>query len=71
MVKNKLVNSIIGTRFSVIKLVCPRCGFAIEVFSEDDLNEPRKKKRYEALLKRQTLCVNCNTMILRLKEVRE
>jgi hypothetical protein len=55
----------------VIKLVCPKCGFIIETFKEEDLKDPRKNKRYEALLKRTSLCGNCKTMVLRLKEIRE
>ncbi len=52
------------------RLECPKCGFIIEIFTEDDLNSPRKKKRFEALLKRPSLCVNCNTMVSRLREVK-
>jgi len=55
----------------VIKLTCPKCGFTIETFTEKDLKDPIKNKRYQALLKRTSLCVNCKTMVLRLKEVRE
>lgn len=54
----------------VIKLECPKCGFVIEMFAEEDLNDPRKKKRHEALLKRPSLCVNCKTMVSKLKEVK-
>jgi len=55
----------------VMKLNCPKCGFTVETFTDEDLQNPRKKKRYEALLKRPSLCVNCKTMVSRLKEVGE
>ncbi len=64
-------NAVIIDAEMTIKLVCPKCGFVIETFQEEELQDRRKMKRFEALKKRQSLCLNCKSMVMGLKEVRE
>jgi len=56
---------------AVIRLVCPKCGFVVETFDEEDLKDVRKEKRYRALLKRVVLCAGCNRLVSGLREVKE
>lgn len=55
----------------MISLACPKCGFVIETFDDEELKDTRKERRYKSLLKRAVLCAGCNRMVSRLREVKE
>lgn len=56
---------------SKVKLVCPYCGFLIEEYTTEQLqNDVRKQKRHKYLMSKQTLCPACLTQAARLKELR-
>lgn len=53
-----------------VKLACPHCGFLIEEYTAEQLqNDVRKQKRHKYLMSKQTLCPACLTQAARLKEL--
>ncbi len=55
---------------SKVKLVCPHCGFLIEEYTAEQLqNDVRKQKRHKYLMSKQTLCPACLIQAARLKEL--
>ncbi|MFH0965079.1 MAG: hypothetical protein V2A58_13855 [Planctomycetota bacterium] len=53
-----------------IALVCPRCGFAIEIFTQEMLDgNPQKRKRHKYLMTKSNICPSCLSSG-RLEEVR-
>ncbi len=56
---------------SKVVLACPTCHLIIANFTEDQLvNDERKKKRYQYLQKKDTLCSNCLNKTRKLVESR-
>ncbi len=53
----------------MIYAVCPNCGYAIDVFREDELKSPIREKRLKYLLSRDQVCPNCITTIGRCQRV--
>lgn len=47
----------------MIYVVCPNCGYAIDVFKEEELKSPIREKRLKYLLTRDQVCPNCITTI--------
>jgi len=47
----------------MIYAVCPVCGYAIDIFKEDELKSPVREKRLKYLLSRDQVCPNCITTI--------
>ncbi|HEU13048.1 MAG: hypothetical protein ACP5G5_06665 [Thermoplasmata archaeon] len=53
----------------MIYAVCPNCGYAIDVFREEELKSPIREKRLKYLLSRDQVCPNCITTIGRCQRV--
>lgn len=53
----------------MIYAVCPNCGYAIDVFKEEELKSPIREKRLKYLLSRDQVCPNCITTIGRCQRV--
>jgi len=47
----------------MIYAVCPNCGYAIDIFKEEELKSPIREKRLKYLLSRDQVCPNCVTTI--------
>ncbi|MEM0077613.1 MAG: hypothetical protein QW745_01695 [Thermoplasmata archaeon] len=53
----------------MIYAVCPNCGYAIDVFKEEELKSPIREKRLKYLLSRDQVCPNCITTIGKCKRI--
>lgn len=43
----------------MIYLICPMCGYAIDIMTEEEANIPVKAKRLKYLTTRDQVCPNC------------
>ncbi|MEM0156177.1 MAG: hypothetical protein QW597_06235 [Thermoplasmataceae archaeon] len=53
----------------MIYLTCPKCGYAIDILSEEELNNPVKAKRLKYLTTRDQVCPNCVNTIGRCERI--
>lgn len=53
----------------MIYLICPMCGYAIDIMSEEEANSPVKAKRLKYLTTRDQVCPNCVNTIGKCEKV--
>lgn len=55
--------------FKVIYLVCPICGYSIDVFTEAEATSPVRAKRLKYLTTRDQVCPNCVNTIAKCERI--
>lgn len=55
--------------FKVIYLVCPICGYSIDVFTEAEATSPVRSKRLKYLTTRDQVCPNCVNTIAKCERI--
>jgi uncharacterized Zn finger protein (UPF0148 family) len=53
----------------MIYLVCPICGYAIDVFTEEEAQNPVRSKRMKYLMTRDQVCPNCINAIPKCEKI--
>ncbi|MEM0141217.1 MAG: hypothetical protein QXN66_04175 [Thermoplasmatales archaeon] len=53
----------------MIYLVCPICGYAIDIFTEEEASNPVRSKRMKYLLTRDQICPNCINVIPKCEKI--
>lgn len=54
---------------NMIYLICPKCGFSIDIFKDDEVNIPVRAKRMKYLATRDQVCPNCINTIGRCEKI--
>ncbi|MGC8645146.1 MAG: hypothetical protein ACP5UO_02615 [Thermoplasmata archaeon] len=53
----------------MIYLVCPICGYAIDLFTEEESQNPVRSKRMKYLMTRDQVCPNCINAIPKCEKI--
>ncbi|MEM0073338.1 MAG: hypothetical protein QW078_00660 [Thermoplasmatales archaeon] len=53
----------------MIYLVCPICGYAIDIFTEEEASNPVRSKRMKYLMTRDQVCPNCINAIPKCEKI--
>lgn len=53
----------------MIYLICPKCGYSIDILKEEEVNNPVRAKRLKYLTTRDQVCPNCVNTIGKCEKV--
>ncbi len=56
---------------NLIYLICPICGYSIDIFKEEEATDPVRSKRMKYLLTRDQICPNCINTIAKCEKIQE
>lgn len=48
-----------GMCVTMIYLICPKCGYSIDILKDEEVNNPVRAKRMKYLTTRDQVCPNC------------